>query len=274
MDTLRFIILETITGLLYWAVLTGLFCRLHVPQAEDCPHHRRSPLVYRVGMIPYIRYAGADNARLVVRHYQPLWLGIGHNWYFEGLDALLSSLIRLIVAAAASGWALVYAHLVKKAPGGFPLKLNAASASFYVGAFGLLWYFIAVVQRYEHPPLFYVYFGAACGVLLLAFNLTLFFLSVALVNREQDQSAAEQRSIANFQPFTLSARFIEKYGITPRQKEVAEAALAGVSDKEIATVLGLSVNTVKKYLQTVCLSKHPYKRAARSHRPRAGRIVD
>jgi DNA-binding CsgD family transcriptional regulator len=49
----------------------------------------------------------------------------------------------------------------------------------------------------------------------------------------------------------LSAAFIEKYEITPREREVVETMLNGKTDKEIAISLNIAVNTVQAHLKRI-----------------------
>jgi DNA-binding CsgD family transcriptional regulator len=49
----------------------------------------------------------------------------------------------------------------------------------------------------------------------------------------------------------LSPEFIEKYGLTGREVEVAAALLRGKSDKEIAVLLYIAVNTVQVHLKNI-----------------------
>jgi DNA-binding CsgD family transcriptional regulator len=49
----------------------------------------------------------------------------------------------------------------------------------------------------------------------------------------------------------LSAAFIEKYAITPREREVIEAVVQGKTDKEIAVKLDMAVNTVQVHLKRI-----------------------
>jgi DNA-binding CsgD family transcriptional regulator len=49
----------------------------------------------------------------------------------------------------------------------------------------------------------------------------------------------------------LSIAFIEKYKITPREREVVEAMLQGKIDKEISTMLNIAVNTVQVHLKRI-----------------------
>jgi DNA-binding CsgD family transcriptional regulator len=49
----------------------------------------------------------------------------------------------------------------------------------------------------------------------------------------------------------LSPEFIEKYGLSDREAEVAEALLRGNADKEIAALLYIAVNTVQVHLKSI-----------------------
>jgi DNA-binding CsgD family transcriptional regulator len=48
----------------------------------------------------------------------------------------------------------------------------------------------------------------------------------------------------------LSPEFIEKYGLTARETEIATAILGGKSDKDIGVLLNISVDTVKAHLKS------------------------
>jgi DNA-binding NarL/FixJ family response regulator len=49
----------------------------------------------------------------------------------------------------------------------------------------------------------------------------------------------------------LSPEFIQKYGLSNRQAEVTEALLKGKSDKEIAALLDIALNTVQVHLKAI-----------------------
>ncbi|MDR2629935.1 MAG: helix-turn-helix transcriptional regulator, partial [Spirochaetaceae bacterium] len=99
-----------------------------------------------------------------------------------------------------------------------------------------------------------LWFGLCFGVLLLALNLMVFHLYVKLsVSYEARVFAGE---LANIPPVWtaeqgLSEAFIQKYEISPRERETAEIMLLGKNDKEIARELNISVNTVQAHLKSV-----------------------
>jgi DNA-binding CsgD family transcriptional regulator len=47
----------------------------------------------------------------------------------------------------------------------------------------------------------------------------------------------------------LSAAFVQKYELSPQERETAETMLLGKNDKEIAQKLNISVNTVQAHLK-------------------------
>jgi DNA-binding NarL/FixJ family response regulator len=49
----------------------------------------------------------------------------------------------------------------------------------------------------------------------------------------------------------ISPAFIEKYEITPREREVIEALVQGRTDKEISSKLNIAVNTVQVHLKRI-----------------------
>jgi DNA-binding CsgD family transcriptional regulator len=49
----------------------------------------------------------------------------------------------------------------------------------------------------------------------------------------------------------LTPEFIEKYRLSERQADVTQALLLGKSDKEIAALLNIELNTVKTHLKIV-----------------------
>jgi DNA-binding CsgD family transcriptional regulator len=49
----------------------------------------------------------------------------------------------------------------------------------------------------------------------------------------------------------LTPEFIQKYDLSDRQAEVTQALLLGKSDKEIAALLNIELNTVKTHLKHI-----------------------
>ncbi|MDR2868905.1 MAG: helix-turn-helix transcriptional regulator [Deferribacteraceae bacterium] len=97
-------------------------------------------------------------------------------------------------------------------------------------------------------------YGALFGTIILIFNMCIFYLYVRLSAAHESTRFAQQ--LAHTPPVWtaeqgLSAPFIEKYQITPREQQVIETMLVGRSDKEIAEMLELATSTVQAYLKRV-----------------------
>ena len=97
-------------------------------------------------------------------------------------------------------------------------------------------------------------FGGLFGTLIIILNMVVFYLYTKLsVAHEALIFAGE---LAQTPPVWtveqgLSATFIEKYEITPREKEVIETMMHGKTDKEISIKLNLAVNTVQVHLKRI-----------------------
>ena len=92
------------------------------------------------------------------------------------------------------------------------------------------------------------------GVILIVLNLFIFYLYIKLIVGYQSRVLAGELNktppvytLAN----GLSAEFKEKYDLSKREAEVAEALLQGKSNKEISIFLDIKVNTVQVHLQNV-----------------------
>jgi DNA-binding CsgD family transcriptional regulator len=97
-------------------------------------------------------------------------------------------------------------------------------------------------------------YGALFGTLIIILNMCVFYLYIKLSVAHEALLFA--RELAQTPPVWtqeqgLSAAFIEKYEITPREREVVEAMLQGKTDKEIAVKLNIAVNTVQVHLKRI-----------------------
>jgi DNA-binding CsgD family transcriptional regulator len=97
-------------------------------------------------------------------------------------------------------------------------------------------------------------YGGLFGTLIVVLNMCIFYLYIKL--SVAHESLVFARDLAHtpvvWTPEQgLSAAFIEKYEITPREREVVEAMLKGKSDKEISVILNIAVNTVQVHLKRV-----------------------
>jgi DNA-binding CsgD family transcriptional regulator len=97
-------------------------------------------------------------------------------------------------------------------------------------------------------------YGGLFGTLIVILNMSVFYLYINLSVAHEALIFA--RDIAKTPPVWtvetgLSRAFIEKYEITPREREVTEAMLQGKTDKEIAIKLNIAVNTVQVHLKRI-----------------------
>jgi DNA-binding CsgD family transcriptional regulator len=97
-------------------------------------------------------------------------------------------------------------------------------------------------------------YGGLFGTLIVVLNMCIFYLYTKLSVAHEALIFA--RDLAHTPPVWtpeqgLSIAFIEKYEITPREREVVEAMLQGKTDKEISTMLNIAVNTVQVHLKRI-----------------------
>jgi DNA-binding CsgD family transcriptional regulator len=92
------------------------------------------------------------------------------------------------------------------------------------------------------------------GIILFVLNLFILYLYIKLIaSYHAHVLAGELNKTPPVYTLTngLSAEFTEKYELSKRQVKVAEALLQGKSNKEIAVLLDIEVNTVQVHLQNV-----------------------
>jgi DNA-binding CsgD family transcriptional regulator len=97
-------------------------------------------------------------------------------------------------------------------------------------------------------------YGGLFGTLIVVLNMCVFYLYTKL--SVAHEALIFSRNLAHIPPVWtpeqgISAAFIEKYEITPREREVVEAMLQGKTDKEIAAALNIAVNTVQVHLKRI-----------------------
>jgi DNA-binding CsgD family transcriptional regulator len=95
----------------------------------------------------------------------------------------------------------------------------------------------------------FLFFGLSL-LILPVLSVVFFFLVKGLVAANNARLlAAELRKSPPGRE--LSPEFIEKYGLTEREAEIAKAVLEGKSDKEIAVTLSIAVNTAKNHVKNI-----------------------
>jgi DNA-binding CsgD family transcriptional regulator len=96
--------------------------------------------------------------------------------------------------------------------------------------------------------------GGLFGTLIVGLNMCVFYLYTKLSVAHEALIFA--RDLAHTPPVWtpeqgLSAAFIEKYEITPREREVIEILVRGKTGKEIAVELDMALNTVQVHLKRI-----------------------
>jgi DNA-binding CsgD family transcriptional regulator len=92
------------------------------------------------------------------------------------------------------------------------------------------------------------------GTLIVVLNMCVFYLYIKLSVAYEAMIFAQnlvQTPPVWTQEKGLSSSFIEKYEITPREREVVEALLQGKTDKEISGMLNIALNTVQAHLKRI-----------------------
>jgi DNA-binding CsgD family transcriptional regulator len=106
--------------------------------------------------------------------------------------------------------------------------------------------------------IFYIIFAGMITVILAVDFCAFYLYSKLAVHYEARVMADEVASFPKSAPppvWTpeqgLAQKFIEKYQLTPREKEVAELVLKGRSNSEIAMLLDITVNTTEVHLRHI-----------------------
>ncbi|GHV70248.1 hypothetical protein AGMMS49928_17290 [Spirochaetia bacterium] len=223
-------------GLVWIVVCFGIFISLC-----DKPGRAAVTLAYHVGILLYfdVLFRGVLTlyAKELVDYNSPLWF----------VNTLIEALFILC-------WIEYYYRVMRKYPAALALRFwLVLLVPLYAGwlLFNIFIEKDAPLAEMGSEPL---WFGLSFGVLLLALNLLVFYLYVKLsISYEAQVFAGE---LANTPPVWtaergLSEAFIQKYELSPRERETAEIMLLGKNDKEIARELNISVNTVQAHLKSI-----------------------
>jgi DNA-binding CsgD family transcriptional regulator len=147
-------------------------------------------------------------------------------------------------------WTLFYYRIARNMAVNTPLSFTLFTI--FTPIAGLV--AIAASSRLNADSSSVMLFGGVFGTLILALNMSVFYLYVKLSVAYESLRFAQ--SLARTPPVWtaeagLSAAFISKYEITPREREVVEILLSGKTDKEIAIALDIAVNTVQVHLKRI-----------------------
>jgi DNA-binding CsgD family transcriptional regulator len=122
-----------------------------------------------------------------------------------------------------------------------------------IGAMILFAFYYPLKIVYE-VSIYNYFVCVSLGFLTLIFDLVIFYLYIKVINNYNTCAIAGE---LNKTPPVYSLRngfteeFTNKYELSRKQIKVAEALLEGKSNKEIATLLDIEVNTVQVHLQNI-----------------------
>lgn len=151
-------------------------------------------------------------------------------------------------------WTLFYYRLARNMSSAAPLPFSLLTIFTPLAGVAV----IAVSARAFRPLLdsgarLFLY-GGIFGTLIIVLNMCVFYLYTKLSVAHEALIFAQ--SLAQTPPVWttekgLSTAFIERYEITPREREIIEILLSGKTDKEIAVKLNIAVNTVQVHLKRI-----------------------
>jgi len=151
-------------------------------------------------------------------------------------------------------WTLFYYRVARNMTARIPVSFSLLTILTPLAGLAI----IAASANTSHLPLdnevnVFLY-GGLFGTLIVVLNMCVFYLYIKL--SVANEALIFARDLAHTPPVWtlehgLSAAFIEKYEITPREREVVEAVLKGKTDKEISTMLNIAVNTVQVHLKRI-----------------------
>ena len=151
-------------------------------------------------------------------------------------------------------WTLFYYRVARRMTAKTPVSFSLLTILTPLAGLAI----IAASARASRPLLDFgvnvFLYGGLFGSLIVILNMFVFYLYINLSVAHEALIFAQ--NITQTPPVWtaekgLSPAFIEKYEITPREREVTEAMLQGKTDKEIAVKLNIAVNTVQVHLKRI-----------------------
>jgi DNA-binding CsgD family transcriptional regulator len=186
--------------------------------------------------------------------FSSLFLGITGRFLFSSNDLYMkANIIYYIIIFL---WALFYYSVMRAIP---QEALNRTPLRIWliilltpiIGAVAYLTIRNPLLKQLKAGINNFIYLGFFC-VVLLVLNLFMFYLFIKLISSYSTQVLAGELNNTPSLYTTqngLSCKFIEKYNLSKRQVEIVEALLQGKSNKEIAILMDIKVNTVQVHLQ-------------------------
>jgi len=151
-------------------------------------------------------------------------------------------------------WTLFYYRVTRKMTVKMPVSFSLLTILTPLAALAIISASANVSRSLMDYGVTFFLYGGLFGTLIVILNMCVFYLYIKLSVAHEALLFAQE--LAHTPPVWtaeqgLSAAFIEKYEITPRECEVVEAMLQGKTDKEISVKLNIAVNTVQVHLKRI-----------------------
>jgi DNA-binding CsgD family transcriptional regulator len=188
--------------------------------------------------------------------FSSMFLGITGKFLFSSNDLYMKA--NIIYYAIIFLWALFYYSVMRAIPqeavNRTPLRIwLIILLTPTIGAVAYLTIRNPLLKQLESGINNFLYLGFFC-IILLVLNLFMFYLFIKLISSYSMRLLAGELnntpSLYTAQD-GLSGKFIQKYNLSKRQVEIVEALLQGKSNKEIAILMDIKVNTVQVHLQNI-----------------------
>jgi DNA-binding CsgD family transcriptional regulator len=151
-------------------------------------------------------------------------------------------------------WTLFYYRIARNMAAKAPLSFSLLTVLTPLAGLALIAASVNAVRPLLDFGVNIFLYAGLFGTLIIVLNMCVFYLYIKL--SVAHEALVFARELSPYPPvWTLeqgvSAAFIEKYEITPREREVIETMLQGKTDKEIAVKLNMAVNTVQVHLKKI-----------------------
>jgi DNA-binding CsgD family transcriptional regulator len=151
-------------------------------------------------------------------------------------------------------WTLFYYRVARNMTAKAPLSFSLLTVLTPLAGLAIIAASVNAVRPLLDFAVHMFLYAGLFGTLIIVLNMCVFYLYIKLSVAHEALIFAQGLSPSPpvWTPEQgLSAAFIEKYEITPREREVIEAMLQGKTDKEIAVKLNMAVNTAQVHLKKI-----------------------
>jgi DNA-binding CsgD family transcriptional regulator len=186
------------------------------------------------------------------------YIGSSYFFYFAGAVpisfSLQSYLWKTIEGVINLLWSFFYYRVSRSMTAETPVSFSLLTVLTPIASLPIISASTRTTESFLDYGLNISLYGGLFGTLIIVLNMSVFYLYVKLSVAHEALLFA--KNLAHTPPVWtteqgLSPAFIEKYEITPREREVVEAMLLGKTDKEIAVKLNIAINTVQAHLKRI-----------------------